>query len=119
MTDVLPELRLTIYPPQGGYEPPMKNKQLKSIKKSFNKEVSDRMSYVCGHLDGVKKMFDDGKYCIEIIQQNEAVIKAIKKVNQMILKNHLDTCVTQAIKGKKENEKRRKIKELLEVFKNI
>lgn len=77
------------------------------------------MSYICGHLDGVKKMFDNGKYCIDIIQQNEAVIKAIKKVNQMILKNHLDNCVTQAITGKKIGEKKRKIKELLEVFKNL
>lgn len=77
------------------------------------------MRYICGHLEGVKKMFDNGKYCIEIIQQNKAVIEAIKKVNQMILKNHLDTCVTRAIKGKGGNEKRKKIKELLEVFKNI
>lgn len=97
----------------------MKKQQANSVKKSFDKEVLDRMSYICGHLDGVKKMFDNGKYCIDIIQQNEAVIKAIKKVNQMILKNHLDNCVTQAITGKNTGEKKRKIKELLEVFKNL
>lgn len=63
-------------------------------------------------------MVKDEKYCIDIILQNEAVIAAIKKVNEMILENHLNTCVTQAIKGKSERERRKKIKELLEIFKN-
>ncbi|MDO8424578.1 MAG: metal-sensing transcriptional repressor [bacterium] len=83
------------------------------------KEVVNRMNYICGHLDGVKKMFKDGKYCIDIIRQNEAVIEALKKVNQIILERHLATCVTEALKGKNTKEKRKKIKELLEIFKNI
>jgi len=60
----------------------------------------------------------DDEYCIDIIKQNEAVIAAIKKINQMILENHLNTCVTEAIKGKSEKERKKKIKELLEIFKN-
>lgn len=76
------------------------------------------MNYLSGHLDGVKKMIEKDKYCIDIILQNEAVISAIKKVNELILENHLSTCVTEAIKGKKEKERKKKIKELLEIFKN-
>jgi len=63
-------------------------------------------------------MLRDDEYCIDIIKQNEAVIAAIKKINQMILENHLNTCVTEAIKGKSEKERKKKIKELLEIFKN-
>jgi len=63
-------------------------------------------------------MVESNKYCIDVIKQNEAVIAAIKKVNRMILENHLNTCVTTAIKGKKEKERKKKIKELLEIFKN-
>ena len=76
------------------------------------------MNYLCGHLDGIKKMLKDDKYCIDIIKQNEAVIAAIKKVNEMILENHLNTCVAEAIKGKSEKERKKKIKEILELFKN-
>ena len=76
------------------------------------------MNYLTGHLEGIKKMVKDEKYCIDIIKQNEAVIAAIEKVNEMILENHLNTCVTQAIKGKSERERKKKIKELLELFKN-
>jgi len=75
------------------------------------------MNYLIGHLEGVKRMIENDKYCIDIILQNEAVISALKKVNEMILENHLNTCVTQAIKNKSEKERKKKIKELLELFK--
>lgn len=88
------------------------------MKKSLKKQTIDRMSYIAGHLEGVKKMLRDDKYCIDVIKQNEAVIAAIKKANQIILENHLNTCVTQAIKGQNTRERKKKIKEILEVFKN-
>lgn len=76
------------------------------------------MCYITGHLEGIKKMIKGDEYCIDIIQQNEAVIAAIKKLNQIILENHLNTCVTQAIKGKSKKERKKKIKEILELFAN-
>lgn len=75
------------------------------------------MNYLIGHLEGVKRMIENDKYCIDIILQNEAVISALKKVNEMILENHLNTCVTEAIKNKDEKERKKKIKELLDLFK--
>jgi DNA-binding FrmR family transcriptional regulator len=75
------------------------------------------MNYIIGHLKGVKKMIENDKYCIDIILQNEAVISALKKVNEMILENHLNTCATEAIKNKNEKERKKKIKELLVLFK--
>lgn len=76
------------------------------------------MNYICGHLNGNKKMLEDGRYCIDIIRQNQAVIAAIEKINQLILEKHLNTCVTEAIKGKNVKERKKKIKELLKVFEN-
>ena len=91
---------------------------LKYMKKSFKKQILNRMCYLSGHLEGIKKMLKNDKYCIDIIKQNEAVIAAVAKVNEMILENHLNTCVTQAIKGRDKKERKKKIKELLEIFKN-
>jgi len=87
------------------------------MKKTLKKKLLNRMNYLIGHLEGVKRMIENDKYCIDIILQNEAVISALKKVNEMILENHLNTCVTQAIKNKSEKERKKKIKELLELFK--
>jgi len=64
-------------------------------------------------------MIENDKYCVDIILQNEAVISALKKVNEMVLENHLNTCVTEAIKNKNEKERKKKIKELLEIFKSF
>ena len=87
------------------------------MKKSIKKQILNRMNYLSGHLEGIKKMIKDEKYCIDIIKQNEAVIAALKKVNEMVLENHLNTCVTEAIKGKSQKERKKKIKEILEIFK--
>jgi len=84
----------------------------------MKKQILNRMNYIAGHLAGIKKMLQDDKYCVDVIKQNEAVIAAIKKVNEIILENHLNTCVAEAIKGKNEKERKKKIKEILEVFKN-
>lgn len=88
------------------------------MKKNYKKQILNRMNYISGHLEGVKKMIKEDKYCIDIILQNEAVISALKKVNEMILENHLKTCVTKAIESKNQKERKRKIKELLDLFKN-
>lgn len=88
------------------------------MKKSTKKQIINRMSYISGHLEGIKKMIKEDKYCIDVIKQNNAVIAAIKKLNHLILENHFNTCVTQAIKGKNKKEQKKKIKELLEIFKN-
>ncbi len=60
-------------------------------------------------------MVEDGRYCIDVIRQNQAVIAALEKVNELILGNHLDTCVTRAAKGKNEKEKKKVYQEIIEV----
>jgi len=87
------------------------------MKKALKKKILNRMNYLSGHLDGVKKMIENDRYCIDIILQNEAILSALKKVNEIILENHLNTCVTEAIKNKNEKERKKKIKELLDLFK--
>jgi DNA-binding FrmR family transcriptional regulator len=88
------------------------------MQKKFKKQILNRISYLSGHLKGIKKMVENDKYCINVLRQSEAVIAALKKMNELILENHLNTCVTQAIKGKNEKERKKKIRELLQIFKN-
>ncbi len=88
------------------------------MKQDAKKQILNRISYLSGHLEGVKKMVENDKYCVDIIEQNMAVISALKKVNEVVLENHLNTCVTEAIKGENKKERKEKIKEILELFKN-
>jgi DNA-binding FrmR family transcriptional regulator len=88
------------------------------MKKNFKKQILNRMNYISGHFEGVKKMLKNDKYCIDIIKQSQAVMAAIKKLNELILENHLNTCVAEVIKSKNEKERKKKIKEVLGIFKN-
>ena len=94
----------------------MTDKQSLFLANARNKKILNRMNYLLGHLKANLKMIKDGRYCIDIIRQNQAVISALKKVNEMILGNHLETCVTKAVKGKSEKEKRRVYQEIVEIF---
>lgn len=82
------------------------------------KQILKRMNYLSGHLEGVKKMIEKNEYCINIIEQNRGVISALHKVNEMILENHLNTCVVEAIEGKNKEQRKKKIEEILKLFKN-
>lgn len=82
------------------------------------KEILNRLSYLEGHCRAIKQMIDDDKYCIDVIFQIEAVEAALKKVREKILEDHLSTCVTTAIKGDDERERKRVLNELMEVYKN-
>lgn len=81
------------------------------------KNITNRLHYVIGHLQANLKMAEDERYCIDIIRQNQAVIAAIKKVNELILKNHLDTCVTTAIRGRSQSARQKVLAEIVQIFK--
>lgn len=81
-----------------------------------DKKVVNRMNYLIGHLKANLKMVEEGRYCIDIIRQNQAVISALEKVNELILRGHLETCVTRAVKGKNEREQKKVFEEIVEVF---
>lgn len=75
------------------------------------------MNYLIGHLKANLKMIEEDRYCIDVIRQNQAVISALKKTNELILKNHLDTCVTTAIRNKSEKTRKKVLDEIVQVFK--
>lgn len=63
------------------------------------------------------KMTESDKYCIDIMQQNLAVIGLLKSAHQMLMENHLTTCFKKAVESKKEGKKEEMIDEILRVIK--
>jgi len=78
------------------------------------KNVAHRLKIVEGHLKKVMEMVEDNKYCIDILNQSLAVQNALKRIDEVILENHLKTCVADKIKQGKNGEA---IKEVIEIFK--
>ncbi len=58
-----------------------------------------RLAKAVGHLNAVYKMVDDEKYCIDVLTQLKAVQAALDKTAQLMLKQHLNTCVVEAVKA--------------------
>ena len=72
-----------------------------------------RLKTVRGHLDGVIAMVERETYCPEIMKQVSAMQGSLEKVNRILLQNHLETCVTEAIQAGGGQEK---IQELLDAL---
>jgi DNA-binding FrmR family transcriptional regulator len=80
------------------------------------KQVINRLRSIEGHVRGIERMVEEESYCIDVIKQAIAVQRALERVNGIMLENHLQTCVTTAIRGEEAQERERVIGELLEVF---
>ena len=62
------------------------------------KAVLNRMARLIGHLESTKKMIEDGRDCSEVLIQLSAVDAAIKAVGRIILKDHIEHCIVDAVK---------------------
>lgn len=69
-----------------------------------------------GQVRGVQRMIEDRKYCIDILNQIYAVKGALAKVEERILKRHFESCVTEAVQGTSEEEKQKKLDEILKLI---
>ncbi len=63
------------------------------------------------------KMVEADEYCIDIMQQNLAVIGLLKSAHQMLMENHLNTCFKRAMETKNEKRKQEMTQEILKVTK--
>ena len=69
------------------------------------------------HLDKVIKMTEDGVYCIDIMQQNLAVIGLLRSAHQMLMENHLKSCFAAAMQSNNQSKKEKMVEEILSVTK--
>ena len=82
--------------------------------KDTHERVTHRLKIARGHLDKVIKMVEDDTYCIDVMHQMQAVESGLKETGNLLLENHLKSCVADAInKGKADKS----IAEIMQVFK--
>jgi DNA-binding FrmR family transcriptional regulator len=71
-----------------------------------------RLSYVEGHLSGIRKMLEEDKYCVDVLKQTYAVRRAIEKIEGILLEGHLHSCVVEGIKTGREDQVLDELKDL-------
>ena len=84
--------------------------------KDTQERILHRLKIARGHLNKVIRMVEENKYCIDVLHQSQAVQKALKETDNVMLENHLKTCASDAIgKGRKDTA----IEEVMHVFKKM
>jgi len=81
--------------------------------KDSKERILHRLKIARGHMDKVIQMVEQDNYCVDVMHQLNAVESGLKETGNVILENHLNTCVADAISQGKKAEV---IEEVMEVF---
>ena len=82
-----------------------------------NNKIAINFKKASSHLNKIVQMLENGEYCIDIMQQNLAVIGLLKSAHQMLMEGHLNSCFKNAMSSSNEARKQQMIDEMLKVSK--
>lgn len=82
-----------------------------------HKNQISKINRAVGQLEAVKRMIDEGKYCVDIMSQLRAARNAIKTIELGVLETHVDACVTDACASKDTALRKKRIGEIMELLK--
>ena len=77
------------------------------------KKVIDRLSRIEGHVRGIKKMVEEERDCPDLLHQLAAVKAAINKTGELILEDHIESCMIEAVKEGSTDEYVKELKEAI------
>ena len=80
------------------------------------KDVLERLKKIEGQIGGIQKMVTDNRYCIDILTQTRASAAAIRKVEEIIMQQHLHTCVADSLRSGSLDDQNKKISEIMDIF---
>jgi len=80
----------------------MKDRGYAMEKHQHTKAVLNRMSRAIGHMNAIKRMIEEGRDCSEVLVQLSAVRSEITGLSKVILQDHIDHCIVEAVKENDE-----------------
>ena len=87
--------------------------------KADSGKVKRRLNIIRGQVEGIIKMVEEDRYCIDISNQIIAVISALKSLNQEVLSAHLSHCVQTGLMSGDEEDMKAKLDEIKDVIKKL
>lgn len=78
-------------------------------------QLTSRLNRIAGQVGGVSKMIEDNRYCGDVLIQLSAINGALRSVEQMVLQNHLETCVVDEIRAGNDEV----VSEAMELIKRV
>jgi len=84
--------------------------------KTRHDENLNRLARVEGQVHGVRRMVEEGEYCIDIITQIQAAQSALGAIGKRMLRKHMEHCVAEAMRGKSRKQAAIRIDELMTIL---
>ncbi|MCC7535481.1 MAG: metal-sensitive transcriptional regulator [Deltaproteobacteria bacterium] len=79
-------------------------------------KATARLRRIAGQVDGIARMIDGDRYCVEVLLQIASAQAALGQAAKLVLRNHVDTCVASAMSTRDGAKRKQKIDELMQVF---
>jgi DNA-binding FrmR family transcriptional regulator len=79
-------------------------------------KVRGRIRRVAGQVAGIERMVEEDRYCVDVLLQVAAARAALDGIGKLLLSNHVETCVADAMRSRRTADRQEKIDELMEVF---
>ena len=79
-------------------------------------KVGARLKKISGQVGGLQRMVEQDRYCVDVLLQIAAARGALERVGQIVLRAHIETCVSGAIASKNKREIQEKLDELMDVL---
>jgi len=84
------------------------------MKKEIKKRILRRLKIIEGQIRGLQKMVDEDIYCIDVITQTSAVKQGLSNVEDLLLENHLGSCILDQVRSGQTDKAKL---EILKVYK--
>ena len=75
-----------------------------------------RLKKIEGQIRGAQKMIEEGRYCVDILRVLSSIQGAIEKVQNVILRRHLNGCVSGAVRSGSKRDRSEKFNEVMELI---
>jgi DNA-binding FrmR family transcriptional regulator len=86
------------------------------INASLKKKLVARLRRAAGQVEGVARMVEGDRYCVDILLQIAAAQSALSQAGSLVMRSHVDSCVHEAMAHGTLGQRKKKIDELMAVF---
>ena len=83
---------------------------------TIKKKTGDRLRRTEGQIAGIRRMVERDRYCVDILTQTSAAVSALRGVEDVVMQNHRNTCVVDAIRSEDSAQQQEKIDEVMSVI---
>jgi len=89
---------------------------MRAIEASLKKKLVARLHRISGQVEGVARMIERDRYCVDVLLQIASAQAALGQAGALVLRSHVDTCVTEAMTRGTAAHRKKKVDELMAVF---